>query len=197
MKAPNLKLVDVVRAADKFLQKHHPSFDLPIPIEKIVEIQMKIAIVVVPGIRNLLGIDSFISSDFSQITIDEYYYKTFEERTRFSIAHETGHFILHHDWYNKYGPKNIEDYLTFHDRIEPETYKYIEIQAQTFAGLVLVPPKPLKDKFFVALSALGLEKPDPIELLAPAINDLATEFAVSSEAIIRRLVKEGLVEWSY
>lgn len=194
MNAPNLKLKDVVRAANKFLRKHHPSFDLPIPIEKIVEIQMGIAIVVVPGIRKLLGIDSFISSNFSQITIDEYYYKTFEERTRFSIAHETGHFVLHHDWYKKYGPKNIEDYLTFHDRIEPEVYKYIEIQAQTFAGLVLVPPKQLKDKFLAALSALGLKKPDPIELLAPAVNDLATDFAVSSEVIIRRLSRDGLIK---
>lgn len=194
MKAPNLKLKDVLQAASKFLQRYHPSVDLPIPIEKIVEIQMGIAIVVVPGIRKLLSIDSFISSGFSQITIDEYYFNKYEERTRFSIAHETGHFVLHHDWYKKYGPKNIEDHLTFHDRIEPEVYKYIEIQAHTFAGLVLVPPKVLKDKFLPALNALGLERPDPLELLAPVINDLATDFAVSSEVIVRRLARDGLVE---
>jgi len=197
MKAPDLKLKDVVQAANNFLQKYHPSLNLPIPIEKIVEIQMGIAVVVVPGIRKLLGIDSFISSDFSQITIDEYYYKTYEERTRFSIAHETGHYVLHHDWYKKYGPKNIEDYLTFHDRIDPKIYKYTEIQAQTFAGLVLVPHKLLKHRFLASLSALGLKKPDPIELLAPAVNDLATEFAVSSEVIVRRLAKEGLIKWNY
>ena len=41
---PNLKLADVVNAANDFLKTYHPSFSLPIPIEEIVEHKMNIAI---------------------------------------------------------------------------------------------------------------------------------------------------------
>lgn len=139
MQSPNLRLIDVVYAANKFLNTYHPFLSLPIPIEEIVEQKMDIALFAVPGIKLLIGVDAFISSDFTQITIDEDCFVKYPERTRFSIAHEIGHLILHKDWYEKYGPKNLDDYLSSHDRMDGQIYKYIEIQAQTFAGLVLVP----------------------------------------------------------
>lgn len=127
MQSPNLTLADVTRASKDFLQKYHPALTLPIRIEEIVELKMNITLVVVPGIKDLIGVDSFISSDFSQITVDEYAFTKYEERTRFSIAHEIGHFVLHKSWYEKHGPKTLEDYLTFYDRIDPEVYKFLEI----------------------------------------------------------------------
>src|SRR3989338_2855855 len=122
MNPSGLSLADVNRKATEFLQKYNPSGSLPIPIEEIVELQMQIALVVVPGIKELLGIDAFISSDFSQITIDEYAYEHYTERTKFSIAHEIGHSIMHAEWYKNHGPKNLDDYLTFHERINQESY---------------------------------------------------------------------------
>lgn len=192
MQSPNLRLIDVVHAANKFLNTYHPFLSLPIPIEEIVEQKMDIALFAVPGIKLLIGVDAFISSDFTQITIDEDCFVKYPERTRFSIAHEIGHLILHEDWYEKYGPKNLDDYLSSHDRIGGQIYKYIEIQAQTFAGLVLVP----KDLLFKELkNRLGriplLESP---EILAPAVQDLPEVFKVSDAVILRRLQKEGLVK---
>lgn len=153
---------------------------------------MGIAIVVISGIKSLLGVDSFISSDFSQITIDEYSFVKFPERTRFSITHEVGHFVLHKNWYQKYGPQNLEDYITFHDRIDKEIYKYLEIQAQTFAGLVLVPKALLFEELKKKLGKVPSgESP---EILASAIQDLPEIFKVSDAVILRRLQKEGIVK---
>jgi len=153
---------------------------------------MGIQIMVVPGIKSLIGVDAFISSSFSEITIDEYSYTKFPERTRFSIAHEIGHLILHREWYEKYGPKNMGEYLTFCDRVDGQLYKYTEIQAQTFAGMVLVPKnllaKELKSRVGVIPSNI-----EP-ELLTYAIQDLPEVFQVSDAVILRRLQKEGFVK---
>lgn len=194
MQGPNLRFVDVVRAADKFLKTYHSSLTLPIPIEDIVERKMGIAVVVVPGIKSLLGVDAFISADFTQITIDENSFIKFPERTKFSIAHEIGHLILHKSWYEKYGPKNFEDYLTFHDRIENQVYKYIEIQAHTFAGLVLVPKSLLLKELKKRLGRIPSNE-DP-EILIPVAQDLLEIFQVSGDVILRRLQREGIVKSS-
>lgn len=188
---PNLKLADVVNAANNFLKTYHSSFDLPIPIEEIVEHKMDIAIFAVPGIKSLIGVDAFINSDFSQITVDEDCFVRFPERTRFSIAHEVGHLILHKGWYEKYGPKTFEDYLSSHDKADEQIYKFTEIQAQTFAGLILVPTDLLVNELKKRLGRIpSLESP---EVLAPVVQDLPEIFKVSDAVILRRLQKEGIV----
>lgn len=189
---PNLKLADVINAANDFLKTYHSSFDLPIPIEETVEHKMDIAIFAVPGIKSLIGVDAFISSDFSQITVDEDCFVRFPERTRFSIAHEVGHLILHKDWYEKYGPKTFEDYLSSHDKADEQIYRFTEIQAQTFAGLILVPTNLLLNELEKRLGRIpSLESP---EVLAPAVQDLPEIFRVSDAVILRRLQKEGIVK---
>jgi len=195
MHGPNLKYADIEKAADDFLKNYHPTLTLPIPIEEIVELKMSIAVIAVPGIKSLLGIDAFISSDFSQITINEISFSKFQERTRFSIAHEIGHLVLHKDWYEKYGPKNLEDYLTFHDRIDAQIYKFIEIQAHTFAGLVLVPKDSLVNELRIRLGKIPVgESP---EILTPIAQDLLDVFKVSGDVIIRRLQKEGIIKSNF
>lgn len=192
MNPANLKLIDVTRNAEDFLKKYNPSGELPVPIEEIVELNMNIAIVVVPGIKHLLGIDAFINSDFTQITIDEHAYTAFPERTRFSIAHEIGHLVLHANWYKSHGPNNMDDYLTFYDRIDHEIYKYLEIQASTFAGLVLVPKEALLEKLRVKLGRMPAN--ESLELLIPIFQDLLEVFQVSGEVLLRRMQREKIVK---
>lgn len=192
MQYPHITATDVQRSASTFLADYHSSLELPIPIEDIVELKMQIALSVIPGIKDLIGVDSFISSDFQHIVVDEFSFTKYVERTRFSLAHEIGHLILHKDWYEKYGPENLEDYLSFYDRIDPEQYKFMEIQAHTFAGLVLVPTEPLKDELAQRLGKVPhMEQP---EILAPIFQDLLNTFQVSGEVMLRRLQKEEIVE---
>ncbi len=192
MQGPSITLRDVATAADKFLKTYHPSNNLPIPIEEIVEIKIGIALYAIPGIKPLLGIDAFINSDFTQITVDENSLTTFTARARFSIAHEIGHSILHQEWYKKYGPQNIDDYLTFHERIDAKSYKYIEIQAHTFAGLVLVPKELLLNQLKLRLGRIPNQ--ENAEILIPVANDLLDIFQVSGDVILRRLEREGIVK---
>ncbi len=195
MNPSGLTLTDVNRKANEFLQKYNPSGSLPIPIEEIVELQMNVALVVVPGIKELLGIDAFISSDFSQITIDEYAYENYAERTKFSIAHEIGHSIMHAEWYKTHGPKNLDDYLTFHERINQESYKYLEIQANTFAGLILVPTVPLTNLLKTKLGRAPSN--EDLSILLPIFQELLDVFHVSGEMLLYRMQKEKFVKSTY
>lgn len=195
MNPSGLTLADVNRKANEFLQKYNPSGNLPIPIEEIVELQMNVALVVVPGIKELLGIDAFISSDFSQITIDEYAYENYTERTKFSIAHEIGHSIMHAEWYKDHGPKNLDDYLTFHERINQESYKYLEIQANTFAGLVLVPTAPLITLLRTKLGRMPSN--EDLSILLPVFQELLDVFRVSGDMLLYRMQREKLVKSTY
>lgn len=192
MNPTGLTLADVNRQANEFLQKFNPSGILPVPIEEIVELQMHIALVVVPGIKNLLGIDAFINSDFSQITIDEYAYENYAERTKFSIAHEIGHSIMHAEWFKNNGPKNLDDYSTFHERINQESYKYLEIQANTFAGFVLVPTTPLITLLRTKLGRTPSN--EDLSVLLPIFQELLDVFKVSGEMLLIRMQKEKLVK---
>lgn len=192
MQGPSITFRDVATAADKFLRTYHPSNILPIPIEEIVEIKMGVALYAIPGIKPLLGIDAFINSDFTQITVDENSLTTFTARARFSIAHEIGHLILHKEWYKKYGPQNIDDYLIFHERIDVKSYKYIEIQAHTFAGLVLVPKDLLLNQLKLRLGRVPNH--ENTEILIPVANDLLDIFQVSGDVMLRRLEREGIVK---
>lgn len=192
MQRPNLKLSDVIKAATNFLNSYHPSLSLPIPIEEIAEHKMNINLFVIPNIKSLLGIDAFINADFTQLTVDEDCFTRFPERTRFSIAHEIGHLILHKEWYINYGPKNLTDYLNFPNRIDDQTYKYIEIQAHTFAGLILVPSDKLLEELKKRLGKIP--SGESLEILSLAIQDLPEIFQVSDMVILRRLQKEGIIK---
>lgn len=192
MDGPNLRYSDVAKAANDFLKSYHPSLSLPVPIEDILEHQMDLALFAIPNIKSLLGIDAFINADFTQITVDEESFTKFPERTRFSIAHEIGHLVLHKEWYANHGPKDLSDYLNFPDRINDQAYIYIEIQAHTFAGLILVPKNLLLGELRKRLGRIPtMEAP---EILAAAIQDLPEIFQVSDAVILRRLQRENIIK---
>lgn len=191
MEAPNLSLSDVKEAAKSFLTTHHPDRVLPVPIEEIAELGLRIKIIVIPGTKDLLGIDAFISADFNQITIDEYSYSNHLKRTRFSIAHEIGHLILHKTWYEQNGPKSIEEFSDFTNKLDIKTYKYLEIQANTFAGLVLVPRDELLRELENRLGKVP-NKESP-EVLSSVAHDLTDLFQVSDYTLFIRMQAEEIV----
>lgn len=192
MKGPEITLQHVRGEAEKFLKRYHPLNTLPIPIEEVVELQMKIGLNVVKGIKQLVDTDAFINREFSEIFVDELSFEKFPARTRFSIAHEVGHFVLHKDWYERNGPKNIEDYLKYVDTLDEQTYKYIERQASTFAGLILIPTVHLVKLMKKHLGRVPNEE-EP-ELLKGIIQDLPATFDVSEMPILWRLQDEKMIK---
>jgi Zn-dependent peptidase ImmA (M78 family) len=124
--------------ADDFLKKYNPENKIPIEIESIAEFNLDITITPLPKIKLLLDADSLISNDLKEIYIDDTIYD-FEQRARFSIAHELGHAILHGGLYKKINFNSIEEWKELQRNFHSESYKWCEVQARNFAGLILVP----------------------------------------------------------
>lgn len=188
MNPNDITLKHVQSAALKFLSAHHSSLSLPIPIEEITEGKLGVSIQLIPGIKALLGIDAFITANFKSIIIDEQCYTSYPQRTRFSIAHEIGHKILHSDWYNHHGPKNIQEAFSFQEQLDSQTYKFMEIQADTFAGLTLVPTSCLRGELE---KLVGTQQKNNF---LPPIYDLVDIFDVSDGVLLRRIEKEKLAD---
>ena len=67
---PRRTFRDIARVAEEFLTAHHPSGELPIPIEEIIEFDCAIDIVPVPGLLSDLDIDAFMTADLKEIRVD-------------------------------------------------------------------------------------------------------------------------------
>ncbi|MGE5300409.1 MAG: hypothetical protein ACM3MB_05535, partial [Acidobacteriota bacterium] len=58
---------DLRKKADEFLRKHHPSGDIPVPIEEIAEFDFGINIVPVLGLQREFEVEGFTSGDLQNI----------------------------------------------------------------------------------------------------------------------------------
>jgi len=187
--------------AENFLSRYHKSRSLPIPIEEIIEFQLGIDIIPVPGLKDCfesvgLDIDAFISSDFKSITVDCYMQEHRENRYRFTLAHEIGHMLLHQDIYSQFHFSSIEDWLRTIKEIPLKDREMGEWQSNEFAGLILVPKSILKDEFEQAMekSRVSFDVKNRAFLLHVAIkHHLAPLFCVSNEVVRIRLQNDNLI----
>ncbi len=85
---------DIEKEAIKFLNLYHPESSIPVPIEEIVEIKLKIQIIPSPRLRRDYGIDGFSTQNFKEIHIDHNQFFDMENRVRFTLAREIGHYEL-------------------------------------------------------------------------------------------------------
>lgn len=145
---------EIESATIEFLLKHHPDGSIPIPIEEIIELNLKIRITPIPGL-GAFKIDGFSNHNFTEIQIDEYQFSNFENRARFTLAHEIGHLVLHKSYVEEQNIKNAEEWKSFvmNDlRRDP-----LEIQANMFASFLLLPTKAL-EKEYVSIKAGLVER---------------------------------------
>jgi hypothetical protein len=186
-------------AAETFLAKHHSSRTIPVPIEAIVEFQLGIDIVPIPGIHRAYDIDSMLCSDMQQICVDEAVFEDFPGRYRFSLAHEVGHRQLHAEIYAQLKFTDIAQWKTvLCDEIGEKDYGKLEFQAYAFAGLILVPPASLAERFHAAIAlaeSKGLTVKTDSDVARDAVESyLSREFVVSRDVIRRRLAYDRLWE---
>ena len=147
IKAPYLPYDKLRGIADDFLNEHHASGELPVPIEEIVEFRLSIDIVPVPGLQKLIDVDAFISSDLSEIRVDRFVYENRPARYRFSLAHEVAHWLIHRDVFALLKFSTVQGWMDALASIPEDQYGWIENQAYNLAGLILVPSQPLRDLF--------------------------------------------------
>lgn len=181
-------------AAEAFLKRYHASKKVPVPIEQIIEFQMGLDIVPLPGLLEAYDVDGFTSSDLLEISVDQFVYEHRPARYRFTLAHEVGHVVLHADLFKAHRFRGIEAWKRFLMDVPELDYSRLEWQAYSFGGLVLVPGDMLQQELKVAakqVKAQGLLKETDFAK-ALMVDIMATRFGVSSEVIERRLGYEQI-----
>lgn len=173
---------EIKRKADSFREKYWGK-KIPVKIETIIEIKLKIKIIPIPNLFKLCSIDGQISSDFSSIWVDEdsYLYDG-TNRLNFSLAHELGHYVLHKDLFSSFGIKSIEDAVAFINNVPEKPYSFIETQANKFASNLLLPREPLAGTRKEIVGQYKLEDVSDKAVNSYIADSIAKKFEVSSWA---------------
>ncbi|MFA7385359.1 MAG: ImmA/IrrE family metallo-endopeptidase [Candidatus Paceibacterota bacterium] len=139
-KAPFLGNIEIRYRTETFRRKFWNN-SIPVNIEDIIDITLKINVIPVPNLIKFCDTDALIASNWKSIYVDKNKYldERYTNRLRFSFAHEIGHFVLHKEIYKSFSIKSFEDFYKLIDQIPQEQYGYIETQANKFANYLLIP----------------------------------------------------------
>jgi Zn-dependent peptidase ImmA (M78 family) len=193
-----LRNEDIWARAEEVRRDYWPDNSLPVESDLIVE---QIGLQVVPTPLPV-KFDAFLALNAREIYIDlgTYRDERYENRLRFSFAHELGHYILHRELMSAIDVTTVDEYQRLWEGIHEDDYRSCEYQANEFAGRLLVPVEELRQELKVQIRNLSepLTRirelidtfPDDIRLrLSSRIN---RKFGVSSEVIAKRLLRERI-----
>ena len=174
--------------ADLFRTKYWDEI-LPVDIEKIIDVNLEINIIPLPDLEKLCNTDALITSDWKSLYIDKDLFEDErrQNRLRFSLAHEIGHLVLHKNFYAILEINSFEDFYKFINSVSAEQYRYLEIQANKFAGHILVPRNLLNNELNKELKRAGqkinIDNLDKLLLKSYIANPLANKvFGISQES---------------
>lgn len=173
---------EIKKKADKFRERFWGD-KIPVKIEKIIEIKLRIKIIPIPNLFKLCSVDSQISSDFSSILVDQDSY-LYDETNRlyFSLAHEVGHYVLHRELFSSFAIKSIEDVIHFINNISDKQYSFLETQANKFSSHFLLPRKFLSNSRKEIIEKYKLKNIDEKTVNSYIADGIAKKFEVSSWA---------------
>jgi hypothetical protein len=202
---PYLEYEQIASVATCFL-RDRKLHSIPIDIELVIESVYRANIIPLPGLQLAFYTEGFSSPDFRDIYVDDYVWKTGENRYRFTLAHELGHHLMHSKYLKMLGSySSVTEWARVVAQIDPKDHAKMEFQAYAFAGLVLVPPNHLQSEFMEILGSLnsefdqakedGLRRRDYIKyVLDQLAYGLSLTFQVSTDVITRRIQYDRLDE---
>jgi hypothetical protein len=197
IKAPYLPYDEIESIAKSFLKNHHPDFELPIPIEHIIEFGLDLHIIPMPDLYKIFNQNGFLSADRTAIYIDEYQYDNFVEKYRFTLAHEVGHYVMHKTLYENLKLSSVEEYIDFLKSIPRKELFWLESQGDSFAGHLLVPTKKLEE---LCVNLIEANKNNfsngyhpSIAFWSYASNELAEIFEVNPKVVEIRIDKGHMI----
>jgi hypothetical protein len=135
----DLSYDDIRSIARDFLTEHYPSGNIPIPIDRIAEFGLDLHFVPMRGLYKQIKMSAFLAGGLKHIFVDEMQFNVFTEKSRFSLAHEIGHLVLHKAVYDDLPYDSITGFIDWKLTEDPRLVYRLEVQADQFAGLVLVP----------------------------------------------------------
>jgi Zn-dependent peptidase ImmA (M78 family) len=184
MRNLSLSNSEIEQQAEVFLNKYHPLQSLPVPIEEIIEFQLGFHIIPTPGLMRKAGVDAVTLQDLNRIHIDSKQLSEYANRSRFTLAHEIGHCLLH---------RGLSKDIIRRD--------LLEVQANAFAAALLMPERLVKKELAIKQKNFqnrwnkqGKEMKSKAELQTAVMRSLARQFQVSEEAMtlrLRQLVGKG------
>jgi hypothetical protein len=197
--APRLPYETLRRIAADFLTTVHPSGELPIPIEDIIEFEIQLDIVPVAGLQRDYEVEAYLTSDLTEIRVDRFVQESRPNRYRFSLAHEVAHFLVHKEIWGQLKFSTIAEWKATMASIPEEAYGWIEWQAYCLGGLILVPRealKPLLSDQLAKARAAGIEIDKSDQEAKKVIESYLGRqyFHVSREVIAKRIAKDKLWE---
>jgi hypothetical protein len=186
---PHLTYDHLRRHAEAFLTKYHPTQQIPVPIEHIIEFQLHLDIVPLPGLEEAFEIVGYTASTLDEISVDQYVYEHQPGRYRFTLAHEVGHVVLHADLFKEHRFRSVVEWKRFVRAFPDLDLSRLEWQAHSFAGLVLVPSEALQREFKSAAKQVKARSVAKETDFAKSliVDMVATRFQVSGDVIERRL----------
>ncbi len=193
---PYLDYTQIVTKTQEFLKRHHPSGEIPIPIEEIVEFGLGINIVPLPGLHQTFEIDGFTSSDLKEISVDLAVFETRPKRFRFTLAHEVGHLVMHRELFQTRQFSTVSEWKNFIQDFPLKEWGYLETQANNFAGALLVPSDPLRIEYAKTrrrVEGMGVSFDELTDVAWDFVcQGLGDVFDVSKDVVRIRLEKEKL-----
>ena len=146
LRIPYLTYADIGQKAQAFLNQYHPSFEIPIPIEEIIELKIGLNIFPFPRLFKDHGLNGFLSRDLTTINVDEFQFDQLNEKYRFTLAHELGHYVLHKSFYENLPMfETTDEYVKWRISVPSEEMTWFETHGDWFAEQVLVPTDRLTD----------------------------------------------------
>jgi len=191
MNVPFLTDGQIHLSADSFLQKYHHTLDIPVPIEEIIEQKLDIQILSIKGFESGCEVSGSLSKDFKTILIDEDEFERQIQRARFTLAHEVGHSVLHHQLFTQSGGFNdLDSFIKFQNNLIDKDYKKLEIQAYRFAEEIIFPREKLKKIIEEEVKVLGGLPSLNVNDLNSILSKICQEFDASERAVFNKIKRD-------
>lgn len=189
---PVLSYEQLRNRAESFLRQYNPDGSIPVPVEGIIECDFSINIIPIPSLQRVHEVDACISSNLKSLIVDMAVLESRSpNRYRFSLAHELAHAVLHSAVYEQLRFSSVEEWKSVMGQIREQDRGWLEWQAYSFAGLILVPGSALQIKLHEALSLAGsggISVQDASDSAKEYISTwVGRQFEVSSQVIGKRL----------
>ncbi|HAV42167.1 MAG TPA: hypothetical protein DCW97_07200 [Acidobacteria bacterium] len=195
---PWLSFDYIRQQADNFRQQYVKPPDLvPVPMEDVVELDLKFQIIPIIGLQDRIDVDGFLTNNLKAICVDYNVYtdERWSSRLRFTLAHEVGHLVLHKEQIQQCRFRTPEDWIHFREDFTEDDLNWFEAQAYEFAGRLLVPKEELEQQIRSRSDEIRTFKerfPDSPDLNEAISRVICGHFGVSDQVICRRIAKEKI-----
>jgi len=174
---------------------------LPVDVFSVVELKLRLDVIPFDDLATKFRIDAALTQDFSGIYVDAESYILWERgpvwkqnRLRFTVAHEIGHWVLHRDYAVGVKFTSFEQFARHFKGEDPARY-WLEQEANEFAGRLLVPVERLREMFDHFAHQIGPIMPDWLrseDLRLKFADQVAPRFGVHTQSLLTRLDREGI-----